>query len=85
MDTQAQSEVFFLISSIGFVLLWILGAVFLFYLIRAMRTIDRVVERAEKEVDTISDATKEMIEDIKDSTIFNFLFKKKRSKSAKLK
>lgn len=84
MDTT-QSEIFFIISSIGFVLLWILVAIFLIYLIRAMRTIDRVVERAEKEVDTISDATKEMIEDIKDSTIFNFLFKKKRSKSAKLK
>lgn len=84
MDTT-QSEIFFIISSIGFVLLWILVAVFLFYLIRAMRTIDRVMARAEKEVDTISDATKELIEDVKDSTIFHFLFKKKKLKSAKIK
>ena len=85
MDTGAQSEVFFIISSVGFVMLSILVAIFLFYLIRAMRTIDRVIERAEKEVDTISDATKELIDDVRDSTIFHFLFKKKKPKSVRSK
>lgn len=85
MDTQAQSEVFFLVSSIGFVILWIMVAVFMFYLIRGMRTVNRVMDRAEKEVDNISDATKEILEDMRDSTIFRFLFKKKRPKSTKAK
>jgi len=80
MDTQTQSEIFFVIASIGFVLLWIMIGIVLFYLIRAMRTIDRLIERAEKEVDTISDATKELIDEVRDSTIFHFLFKKKKTR-----
>ncbi|MFA5791770.1 MAG: hypothetical protein WC884_01900 [Candidatus Paceibacterota bacterium] len=78
MDTLLQMQVFFFISSLGFVFLWILFAIFLFYLIRATKTFSRILKRIEKDVDNIGDTTKEMLDDMRESTIFNFLFRKKK-------
>jgi large-conductance mechanosensitive channel len=83
MDTLLQSQVFFFISSVGFVLLWILTAIFLFYLIRATNTFSRILEQVEKDIDNIGDTTKEMLEDVRDSTVFGFLFRKKKKGSKK--
>lgn len=80
MDPFQQPQVFFFISSIGFVLLWVFVAIFLFYLIRATNTFSRVMDKIEKDIDDIGDITKETLEEVRDSLIFNFLFKKKRKK-----
>lgn len=77
MDAILQSQAFFFISSVGFVFLWALVAVFLVYLIRATSAFSRIMEKIEKDVDEIGDTTKEMVEDMKDSMIFRFLFRKK--------
>jgi uncharacterized protein YoxC len=78
MNTLLQTQVFFFISSIGFVTLWILVAIFLIYLIRVTKTLSKIVNKVEKDIDKIGDTTKEMVEDMRDSVIFNFLFRKKR-------
>ena len=78
MDTLAQSEIFFMISSAGFVLLWILAIIFLIYLIRAMRVFSRIMEKVEKDIDKIGDTTRDILSDIRDSAVFQFFFKKKR-------
>ena len=78
MDTYTQTQVFFFISSVGFVLLWIFTAVFLFYLIRATNTLSRILEKAEKDINNLGETTKEIIEEIRDNKVFNFLFGKKR-------
>jgi len=78
MNTLLQSQVFFFISSIGFVLLWILAAIFLFYLIRATKALSKIMDQVEEDIDHIGDTTKEMLQEVKDSAVFNFLFRKKR-------
>lgn len=81
MDTQSQTQVFFFISSVGFVVLWIFVAIFMFYLIRVTNTLSRILGKAEKDINNIGETTKEIIEEIKENKIFNFLFgKKKRSR-----
>lgn len=80
MDELLQSQVFFFISSVGFVALWILVAIFLFYLIRATNTFSKIMNKVEKDIDEIGDTTKEMVEDMKESAIFSFLFRKKRKR-----
>ncbi|OGI64914.1 hypothetical protein A3H53_03890 [Candidatus Nomurabacteria bacterium RIFCSPLOWO2_02_FULL_40_10] len=45
MDAILQSEIFFFISSVGFIFLWILVAIFLIYLIRATNTFSRILNR----------------------------------------
>jgi len=78
MDAIMQMQVFFFISSIGFIILWTLTAIFLFYLIRATDTFSRIMGKIEKDVNNIGDTTKEMLEEVKDSIVFNFLFRKKK-------
>lgn len=83
MDTQTQTQVFFFISSVGFVVLWIFSAIFLFYLIRATNTLSRILDKAEKDINDLGETTKEIIEEIKDNKVFSFLFgKKKRSRKS---
>lgn len=78
MDTLLQSQVFFFISSVGFVVLWILVAIFLFYLIHITRAFSRITDKIEDNINKIGDTTKEMLEDMRDSTLFNFFLRKKR-------
>jgi len=84
MDGILQSQVFFFISSIGFVILSILLAILLFYLIRATKTFHKIIDKVEKDIDSIGDTTKEILEEVKDSFIFNLLFGKKK-KNRKIK
>jgi len=80
MSTLEQSQIFFFISSVGFVILWGLLAVLLIYLIKATHTASRIMDKIEKDIHTIGDTTKEMVEDMRESMVFKFLFgKKKRS------
>jgi large-conductance mechanosensitive channel len=78
MNQILQAQIFFFISSVGFVILWILLAIFLFYLIRAMNTFARIMDKIEGGIDKVGDTTKEILEDVRDSVVFNFLFRKKR-------
>jgi uncharacterized protein YoxC len=85
MDTNSQSQVFFFISSIGFVTLWVFVGIFLFYLIRTTSTLSRIMEKVEENVDNVGDVTREMLEDMRDSMVFNFLFGKKKRKTKEKK
>jgi large-conductance mechanosensitive channel len=84
MDTNTQTQIFFMISSIGFVLLWILTAIFLFFLVKAMRSFSRMAEKLENGIDKISDTAMDIVEDVRDNLIYRFLFgSKKRRKGSK--
>lgn len=78
MDTVIQSDVFFFISSIGFVILWILTAIFLFYLIRTMNSFSRIMSKIERDIDKIGDTTLEMMEDMRESPVFRFILGRRR-------
>lgn len=78
MNTLMQSQVFFFTSSIGFVILGILVAIALMYVLRALHSFSKILKRAEKDIDSIGDTTKEIFEDVRDSAVFRFLFKGKR-------
>ncbi len=82
MESFSQMHIFFLISSLGFVLLFILVMVFLFYVINSVRTAKRILDKVEKNIDHIGDAAKYILGDLRDNIIFKLLFggKKKRRK-----
>jgi amino acid permease len=82
MQNFSTAEVFFFISSVGFIIIWLLAVVFAFYLIAAVKTFSRIVSKIEQSVDSVGDITKELLGEVKESMIFKFLFgKKKRAKS----
>ncbi len=78
MESIINSNIFFFISSLGFISLWILSAILLYYLIRAARSFYRIMEGIENNINKVGDVTKEMLQDIRDSFWFRFLVRKKR-------
>lgn len=74
MNTLMQSEIFFFISSIGFIIVWILIAVCLIYIIRSMHTFSRIIRKVEENIDELGDSAKEMLEEIKDHPIYRLIF-----------
>jgi uncharacterized protein YoxC len=83
METLSQSEVFFIISSVGFILLWIFVTILLFYLIRISKTFSEIMDKIEDNVNKIGDTTKGLLEDLRDNKLFSFFIKKKRKKNHK--
>jgi len=80
MDTLLQSQIFFFISSIGFIILWVVVAICLIYLIRATAIFSRIMEKIEKDIDNIGDTTAEVLDDMRESAIFQFLFRRKKKR-----
>jgi len=73
-----QSQVFFFISSVGFIILGILTAIVLVYILGAVSTVSRILKKAEKDIDFVGDITKRIVDDIRGSYVFQFLFKSKK-------
>ena len=73
-----QSQIFFFISSVGFIFLWVLLVVLLLYVIRAVNIFSIIMEKVEGDINNIGDTTKEMLEEVRESAVFNFLFRKKK-------
>jgi uncharacterized protein YqhQ len=80
METLSQSDIFFFISSVSFVILWILVAIFLFYLIRVVKIFYRIIDRVEGDVNKVGDITREMFEEMKDSAVWSFISRRKWGK-----
>ncbi len=85
MDTLMEAKVFFFISSVGFIILGVMVAIFLVYLIRFMKISTRLMERIEKDVDSLSDGAKDMLLDMRESMAFRFLFGKRKRRKAESK
>ena len=83
METFSQSDIFFFISSVSFVILWILLAIFLFYLIRAVKIFYRIIDRVEGDINKVGDITREMFEEMKNSVVWNFLSRRKSFRKKK--
>lgn len=78
-----QSEVFFFISSVGFIVIGILVTICLIYIIHSMHAFSRIIDKVEKNIDELGDSAKEMIEEIRSNPVFRFFFKKKKRANKK--
>lgn len=78
MNTLVHADIFFFISSIGFVIIFSLLVVALVYGIRLLRRVDHISKKIEASIDIAADDTKALIADLRDSVAFRFLFGKRR-------
>lgn len=85
MNSLPHANLFFLVSTIGFVILFILFAIGLIYLIILFRSVLHITKKIEKSVDTIGDTAKDFISQLWSSAIFSWLFGSKKKKSGILK
>ncbi|MFA6602159.1 MAG: hypothetical protein WCT02_04895 [Candidatus Paceibacterota bacterium] len=84
MTAIAQSQIFFFISSIGFIVLGILGTVLVVLLIKAAYSFLRILTRIESSLDSIGDATKDLIEELRDNVFFRMIFRPGRKSRTRL-
>lgn len=78
MNTTEPVQIFFIISSVGFILLWIFSSILIWYIIRAVRTFNAIMERVDKDIETIGDTTQELLDDVRNSTLFRLIFSRRK-------
>ena len=79
----SQSQIFFFISSIGFIVLFILATIIFVRIAHVLKTFSRISDKLEKNIENIGDSAEEMVEDIRDSGVYRFIFGKKKRKIGK--
>lgn len=85
MGNLIHADIFFFISAIGFILIGLLIIVLLIKIIQISHTFHKIIKKVEKDIETIGDTTKEMIEEIHDSSLFRLLFNGRKKKTKKVK
>lgn len=84
MNSIAHADTFFFIASIGFIVTFLLIVIALLYVISLFKSINRISKKIEKDIDNIGDTAKEFVMQLWDSTIFSWIFgKKKKAKTIK--
>lgn len=89
METLIQANIFFFISSIGFIIITILLSVVLFYFIKAGKNLSILSEKLQESFDNSEEFILELKERLENNPILNFFFplikKKKVVKKSKVK
>ena len=82
MDTNAimHSEIFFIISSVGFIILGIIAIILGILCTKTVASFLRILARIESSMDAIGDTTQELLEDMRNSFVFQMLFRPKKAK-----
>lgn len=75
MNTLIHADIFFVIASVGFVLLAVLLAVALFNVIGILRSVRHISKKVETGVDSIGD---DLVSGIRESGIYRMVFGRKR-------
>ena len=81
MDTLVKADIFFFVTSIAVVL--VSGALLyaIYYVLGAVKRLETYVEKIEANMKDASREAKEIGEDIRESFLYNLIFKKKKRKS----
>jgi uncharacterized protein (DUF58 family) len=77
MNTELLVNILLIIASIGLGLIFVFVLLFLFYVVTTLYALKRVVLKVEKNIHRIGDASKHLIDDIRDNKAFKFIFHKK--------
>jgi uncharacterized protein YoxC len=82
MNSLPHANLFFLVSTIGFVIVVILLVIGLVYLIQLFKSVLRITKKIEKDIDNIGDTTKDFIAQLWNSTIFSMIFGKRKKRKS---
>ena len=60
-----------------------LVGIIMVYILSIIKSFSKIIKRAEKDIDSIGDTTKEIFEEILDSNVFRFVFRSRIKKNNK--
>lgn len=78
MPTVIHADIFFVISSIGFSILFAIGIVAALYIVSILKSIRRISQKLESDVQSLSIEAKSFFGDIQESVVYRMIFGKKR-------
>lgn len=80
MDTLMKADIFFFVTTIAVVIVAVAILAALYYVVGAVKKLEAYADRIEDKLMDASVEVREMSEDIRDSFIYNLIFKKKKRK-----
>lgn len=83
METLVHANIFFYISSIGFIILFTLLTIIAIYIISIVINIHKIITRIRQDIENIGDTAKELVEDLYENSFFSLFFKKKKKYNRK--
>jgi hypothetical protein len=78
MDTFIKADIFFVISSVGFIMVALCMSLFFIALAMVAFRIRTMIARLETKAGEVGEDVKELIYDIRESTLMRFFVKKKK-------
>lgn len=78
MNTLIHANIFFYISSLGFIIIFLIFTIISLYILSITIKINRIIKRIKKDIDTVGDTAKEFIFDLQESPFFSLFFRKKK-------
>ena len=85
METLVKADIFFFVATIAVALFTIFLIIALYYGIIAFKRIRKLSDKVEANFDTASTEVKEIVEEVKSSFLFNFLFMRNKNQKKRLK
>ena len=78
MNNLLHADIFFFVSTIGFIVCFILFIILVVYLIQIARSVSAIAKKVERDVDTIGDTAKEFVLDLQNNSLFSLFFRKRK-------
>ena len=85
MESIIRSDIFFFITSVSVIVFTIFFIIIGFYFVRIMRNFAHVSDTLKKAVDDTDIELRDMVEHVRESTAFSFIFGKKKTKKKSTK
>lgn len=85
MENLIQSEIFFFISSVSFIILTILLVVAIMYIISILRDFKSISQKIKSGADYAGDHVEELAKNLEESMFYKFIFGKKKAARKKEK
>lgn len=81
METLIHADIFFFIATIATVIFTVLISIALCYLISILRSVKQATDIIKDKVETVNENLEAIQKKVVESSIFNFIFSKKNTKS----
>jgi len=80
METLIKADIFFFVTTIFVVVLIVFFIIIGLYLVKAMKNFASISDTLKKGVDNADEEIRDIVEQVKDSPVFSFIFGKSRKK-----
>ena len=81
MDTLIQANIFFFITSIAVIAISFFVVLLVIKLKKLVASLNYLVDKLNNTSDYVSDEAKDLLEDIKQSPVFRFIFPRRKKRS----